>query len=911
MATERLEIIITSRGLGQTQRAINRVGKEASTTRGALAFMRAALVVVASARVVAGIAQQLDLFTALGNRLRLVTNDVQELTAVQDALFLIAQKTRQSFEETVVVFQRLAQSTGKLKLDYKELLELTELVNIAVALSGASAQSAAAGLRQFAQGLASGVTQGDELRSVVENLPFLADVIGRQFGIAGGELLAFNKANPGIIKTRDIVEALRKEAPRLLEEFKNSSKTIGQGFEVLSNSLTFFFGKLSQATGAGRFFADSLIVIADNIDKVVVALASLVGIVAFNFLIAQVAVLHRTLALLVGFALSSFVSLGRVLVLPFTLAVQAAVPLLGIMRVLGTTVLATVAQFARFIGITVIMGGLRTAVLGVTAAMAALRAVTLTLVLLAGVSRAAAAGFVVMRTAGLGLAALQGILGGIRIALVAIARAVFLNPLFIGGALIIGGLVVAFFLLRDRIEAVIDSLGGIRNVFNTVVAGAGAAVQTIIQNFSQLPRAIKDIAIQAANFLIENFEKAVNGAISLLNNLPGIDIEFVDFGRIENDAAGAAANVKKFFIESFDEIKRSDPLEITKQKVEDLINLLKSFTSGAINLDALLASLEGKLPKAVGGNLSDIQKLKGAYKSLLQEISPLAKEFFELKVAQELVAEAQKAGIDTAKQFGLTHEEILRRVQRNLAGFSTDLAVMEEEITIVWKAVLNGAGSVEEALRKIRDIQIAFLEDQVDLGSGIERTFLKLQREVEDVASAIEDAMNTAFKSAEDAVVEFVQTGRIQVGTLAKDIHEQLLRGAVKALIADLGAALGLGQKTSGSLLGDVFGNLFGRSGGGGGQLPFDFPGFASGGSFNVGPGNSLGQLPGVDNRLVAFRARDGENVSVARPGQGHARPVNVNFTVMTPDANSFRRSQGQIMNDAQIALRRANLRNG
>jgi hypothetical protein len=88
--------------------------------------------------------------------------------------------------------------------------------------------------------------------------------------------------------------------------------------------------------------------------------------------------------------------------------------------------------------------------------------------------------------------------------------------------------------------------------------------------------------------------------------------------------------------------------------------------------------------------------------------------------------------------------------------------------------------------------------------------------------------------------------------------------------------------------------------------------GAASGGSFQVGASTALGSMNGTDNRLIAFRARDGENVSVTPPGQraGGGGGVVQNFNISTPDASSFRASQGQILSNGVVAANRAARRN-
>ena len=83
------------------------------------------------------------------------------------------------------------------------------------------------------------------------------------------------------------------------------------------------------------------------------------------------------------------------------------------------------------------------------------------------------------------------------------------------------------------------------------------------------------------------------------------------------------------------------------------------------------------------------------------------------------------------------------------------------------------------------------------------------------------------------------------------------LVGSLKGIFSGSGGVLSSLVSGAGSVLtsvGQAFGGLL--------------PGFATGGSFDVGSDTSLASLSGTDNRLIAFRARDGENVSVRTPQQ-------------------------------------------
>ena len=111
-----------------------------------------------------------DSYTELNNRLRLVTESETQLIGVRQELLDISLRTRTELAANAALYGRLSLAADTLGRSQAEILQVTELLNKQVLIGGSNASEAAAGLVQFAQGLASGRLQGDELRSVMENL---------------------------------------------------------------------------------------------------------------------------------------------------------------------------------------------------------------------------------------------------------------------------------------------------------------------------------------------------------------------------------------------------------------------------------------------------------------------------------------------------------------------------------------------------------------------------------------------------------------------------------------------------------------------------------------------------------------------------------------------------------------------
>ena len=185
---------------------------------------------------------QINAYQGLTNKLKLVTKSAGELKSVQDALFNLSQQSRGDLEATTDLYFRFAKTTTKLGLSQKDLLDVTETVNQAVALSGTSAAGASAALFQMGQGLAANALRGQELNSVMEQTPRLAQAIADGMGIEIGALRGV--AEQGLITSKVVIKALKSQSDVLKKEFGNTEKTIDQAMTQIKNSVLKTFGEL-------------------------------------------------------------------------------------------------------------------------------------------------------------------------------------------------------------------------------------------------------------------------------------------------------------------------------------------------------------------------------------------------------------------------------------------------------------------------------------------------------------------------------------------------------------------------------------------------------------------------------------------------------------------------------------------
>ncbi|MER9768868.1 tape measure protein [Mesorhizobium sp. M0189] len=211
--------------------------------------------------------QTADKARLLSNQLKTVTTSSTDLAVVQDKLFDISQRTRSGLEATTTLYARTARATENFGLSQQKLLDITETVQKALAIGGASPAEAQGAAIQLSQGIASNRFSGDEFRSVAENAPVLLRAMAESLtkgSIGDLRKLAFE----GQLTAEKVTSAILAGKKRIDAEFAKSTPTLGQSLIQVENSFIRYIGDTDTAYGATKNLASALKGLADNFDDV-------------------------------------------------------------------------------------------------------------------------------------------------------------------------------------------------------------------------------------------------------------------------------------------------------------------------------------------------------------------------------------------------------------------------------------------------------------------------------------------------------------------------------------------------------------------------------------------------------------------------------------------------------------------
>lgn len=287
----------------------------------------------------------------------------------------------------------------------------------------------------------------------------------------------------------------------------------------------------------------------------------------------------------------------------------------------------------------------------------------------------------------------------------------------------------------------------------------------------------------------------------------------------------------------------------------------------------------------ITGTVDEFESSLGRTRSGFAQLADLRGKF--TSQVDELL-ESLKSGKITVDDFNFSVAALNRdiRLQADIYAQIQDPAIAYEEtlraIAEVSKLTSNSTEQLNLELAKTSAAYQKVANDPTFFG-GIERGVLRAQMMFTDLGSLVESTITGAFGHAEDALVDFVRTGKASFKEFADSLLSDLTRIVVRAAV-----------------IGPIA-NLLGGAFGGGNLFAGTFGGFrAGGGDVEAGKEYVVGEK---GPEILRMGTRGGYvvpngNTSNTSNKRNPVGPIynNTTINVSTPDADSFRRSQRQVL---------------
>ena len=233
-----------------------------------------------------------DAYTTLQNKLQPVTSSQAQVNELTGEMFELANRTRSEVGATTQAFVRFDRAMKGLGRSQDDTIRLTETINKALIVSGATTQEAQSALLQLSQAFNSGRLNGDEFRAVSENMPMVLDALSKSMKVPVGALKELGAE--GKITSEELIKALDLIENEVDAAFAKTTPTIGQALVVLRNSAQQFFGELNSGMGITNGIASALLTLAENFDRLAVYAATAAAVFAGAYVYGLIAAATAT-----------------------------------------------------------------------------------------------------------------------------------------------------------------------------------------------------------------------------------------------------------------------------------------------------------------------------------------------------------------------------------------------------------------------------------------------------------------------------------------------------------------------------------------------------------------------------------------------------------------------------------------
>ena len=174
-----------------------------------------------------------DQLASTNARLQMMTGSAEAAAAAQDEIYAAAMRSRGAYTDMADTVAKLGTLAGDAFGSTSEIIAFAEQLQKQMAMSGASTASAQAAMLQLTQGLSSGALRGEELNSVLEQTPMIAQTIADSLGVTTGQMREM--ASEGALTADVVKNAILGAADETNAAFEQMPYTWGQVWTQIQN----------------------------------------------------------------------------------------------------------------------------------------------------------------------------------------------------------------------------------------------------------------------------------------------------------------------------------------------------------------------------------------------------------------------------------------------------------------------------------------------------------------------------------------------------------------------------------------------------------------------------------------------------------------------------------------------------
>jgi len=222
----------------QLERQVNNTNRSVKQLESAFAGLGVAVAGMNAFNIAKDLFATANAADTVQRRIKLVSAGLDDYRLVSESARNAAKKFNLSQTEAATAISDIYTRLRPVGFGLSEINAIYEGFNTSVKLSGVSASAASIAFMQLSQGLGSGTLQGDELRSILEQMPSIAQAIAKEMNISVGSIKQFG--SEGKITSEVIVRALDRIRTEGADKLAVAMDTPQQKIVALNNAMEDF-----------------------------------------------------------------------------------------------------------------------------------------------------------------------------------------------------------------------------------------------------------------------------------------------------------------------------------------------------------------------------------------------------------------------------------------------------------------------------------------------------------------------------------------------------------------------------------------------------------------------------------------------------------------------------------------------
>lgn len=347
MATERVQVIVTSKGTVTVKREIESIGDSAKRSASGLDLLKGALAGLSVGYLANEFIQYSDAALRLSNSLKLAGLEGELFNQTQERIYGAAIQNGQAAEDLAVVYRKISEVSSQLKTDQEGVITTTEGIAAAMKLSTAGTAAQQGALQQLSQLLGGNMVQAQEYNSLIDGAYPLLQAVANGSREWGGSVAALTQdVKNSEVTVKAFFDALTVGLQDTQQLAQTVPLTIGQSFVSLRQAFQEWIATSSEASIVSATFAGAIRGLANNMEVVAPVVLALAAAITVALVGSAMTAAISTVGLLSG----SIIRLGSVLLTVIPQVVAFGVALATNPIVLWTTlIVGATAALAAFL----------------------------------------------------------------------------------------------------------------------------------------------------------------------------------------------------------------------------------------------------------------------------------------------------------------------------------------------------------------------------------------------------------------------------------------------------------------------------------------------------------------------------------------------------------------------------------